>query len=1083
MDSSTPNRMTTRGIVRNYAELGGESSRNNSTEVDNNDGVFRVPTTPFRGRKRKVPLDGLGEGGEIPKRGRPRGGISTRGGRGGARRSGGKLTEDGGLLGAVKHGGDFKKVVEEWINNYEANPDDALTELLQFFLSSSGCRGKLTGDMLLKLEYSEIVRHMTEEFDEESGDYPMVMTGAQWKRFRGNFSQMIMTLVAECKHSIIFNNQMMDSVIQLLTTLADSQVRAFRHTATFAAMTLSSALVDVTLELVENKAKNERQIEAEQAKLKAMGGSGNNDKLDVLIARKTELKEHAQDVSDMLQYIFKSVFVHRYRDCLPDIRSICINELGKWMIVYPEHFLDDSYLKYIGWSLHDKMPEVRFKCLEALLPLYNRQEIVGKLELFSNKFKERLVSMVMDKHLDTAVKACELMSAIYRAFPTLLTKDDCVPIYELVYTNYRPLAVAAGEFLNVKVFPNAAPAGSDPKTSQNKELLLDLIRFFIEGECHEHGAYLVDALIDSNEIVKDWGSYIELLKNDEAAQCDAQIIEIMCCSIKQAATGDHPVGRAMAKRGPQAANSREARQLADERTKISEVFIPQLPLLLQTYIADREKVCNLVVLPLYFQLEMYVAGQLTQHAAELMKALENVVERHPDRDVLAQVAEVINHLSSYSGTAQVTETARIKLVDGVALQVGLQVDRLEKDEVIDEDDEAAMKSAFRKLVGFASHIDTGKKDVFDRCIQVTTWEEGRAPSEVVQLCVQYMCLVLNWDLQRIIHDIEPNRNDALKKLSKRVANFFTCCEQIMMEHVSGLETTYLAMCDALLIFNEHLAERNDNWKGLVFKMDQKLLRRLKTYVVDNVFSQASTQFDQQEQLEMMMKRRRLLANYGKLVIYGVLPIGEAAEIFEQYVKYYQDFGDIMKMIISKCRDAEMLSTASAVGKALQMAYERLRSTSKTPHVDPLSEDFAQLHELARRLSSIFGNDHLRNRESIAKIHRDGIIFALEISGGRASKNPTNVSFLEVIQEFSQKLLRQDKECIRRYLEKHALAMGRIPTESPLWSSYALYKDSLKERNPDDVSSVRSFSTSIASSKAPSVTPTKRGRSSRNRMEE
>lgn len=32
----------------------------------------------------------------------------------------------------------------------------------------------------------------------------------------------------------------------------------------------------------------------------------------------------------------------------------------------------------------------------------------------------------------------------------------------------------------------------------------------------------------------------------------------------------------------------------------------------------------------------------------------------------------------------------------------------------------------------------------------------------------------------------------------------------------------------------------------------------------------------------------------------------------------------MKMIISKCRDAEMLSTASAVGKALQLAYERLR---------------------------------------------------------------------------------------------------------------------------------------------------------------
>lgn len=32
---------------------------------------------------------------------------------------------------------------------------------------------------------------MTEEFDEDSSDYPMVMSGAIWKRFRGNFAKLI----------------------------------------------------------------------------------------------------------------------------------------------------------------------------------------------------------------------------------------------------------------------------------------------------------------------------------------------------------------------------------------------------------------------------------------------------------------------------------------------------------------------------------------------------------------------------------------------------------------------------------------------------------------------------------------------------------------------------------------------------------------------------------------------------------------------------------------------------------------------------------------------------------------------------
>lgn len=62
-----------------------------------------------------------------------------------------------------------------------------------------------------------------------------------------------------------------------------------------------------------------------------------------------------EDVRHMLTYLFKSVFVHRYRDILADARSICIAELGYWIEIYPEHFLEDSYLKYIGWTLYDKV--------------------------------------------------------------------------------------------------------------------------------------------------------------------------------------------------------------------------------------------------------------------------------------------------------------------------------------------------------------------------------------------------------------------------------------------------------------------------------------------------------------------------------------------------------------------------------------------------------------------------------------------------------------------------------------------------------------------------------------------------------
>lgn len=62
----------------------------------------------------------------------------------------------------------------------------------------------------------------------------MIMSGPQWKKFRGNFCDFVQALVKQCQYSIIYDQYLMDNVISLLTGLSDSQVRAFRHTATLA---------------------------------------------------------------------------------------------------------------------------------------------------------------------------------------------------------------------------------------------------------------------------------------------------------------------------------------------------------------------------------------------------------------------------------------------------------------------------------------------------------------------------------------------------------------------------------------------------------------------------------------------------------------------------------------------------------------------------------------------------------------------------------------------------------------------------------------------------------------------------------
>jgi cohesin complex subunit SA-1/2 len=76
------------------------------------------------------------------------------------------------------------------------------------------------------------------------------------------------------------------------------------------------------------------------------------------------------------------------------------------------------------------------------------------------------------------------------------------------------------------------------------------LKLILALQLHEHGAYLVDSLIDSNEMMKDWECMTDLLLEDPGPgeeplddRQETSLIELMTCCIKQAATGEPPVGR------------------------------------------------------------------------------------------------------------------------------------------------------------------------------------------------------------------------------------------------------------------------------------------------------------------------------------------------------------------------------------------------------------------------------------------------------------------------------------------------------------------------------------------------------------
>uniref|UniRef100_A0A671KAD0 Cohesin subunit SA n=1 Tax=Sinocyclocheilus anshuiensis TaxID=1608454 RepID=A0A671KAD0_9TELE len=965
-------------------------------------------------------------------------------------------------------------VVDDWIESYKTNRDSALLELINFFIHCSGCKGVCVSEMFRHMQNSEIIRKMTEEFDEDSGDYPLAMAGPVWKKFKLSLCEFIAVLVRQCQYSIIYDEYMMDMVISLLTGLSDSQVRAFRHTSTLAAMKLMTALVNVALNLSINLDNTQRQYETERNK---SIGKRANERLELLLQKRKELQENQDEIENMMNAIFKGVFIHRYRDVIAEIRVVCIEEIGMWMKMYSEAFLNDSYLKYVGWTMYDKQGEVRLKCLTAVQGLYYSRELNARLELFTSRFKDRIVSMTLDKEYDVAVQAIKLLTLVLQSNDEVLTAEDCESVYHLVYSAHRPVAVAAGEFLYKKLFSHHGPEDEGrPRRGRhclNANLIRTTVLFFLESELHEHGAYLVDSLWDcASELLKDWESMISLLLDEpypgEEALTDAQeaaLIEIMLCAVRQTCECHPPIGRGPGKR---VLTAKEKKTQLDDRTKITEIFAVALPLLLAKYSVDPDKVTNLLQFPQYFDLEIYTTGRLEKHLDALLRQVRDVVEKHTDTDVLEACSMTFHALCNEEFTIyNRVDIVRSQMIDE-------QIDKFHRllEDVLQEGEEPDEDDAYQVL-STLKRITLNKYWTFFIVTRVnykllnSGLQNGDMSEQIVAHALQCTHYVILWHLARVSEGSASK--DDMVLLRRQVRAFCMMCQRYLNSISTVVkEQAFTILCDALLIFSYQIvASGREALEPLVFSPDASLQSELLNFIHDHVFvdqDEDSSTDDEAGKIEALHRRRNLLAAFCKLIIYNVVEMKTGADIFKQYMRYYNDYGDIIKETMSKARQIDQIQCAKTLILSLQQLFNEMLNDLGC-NFDRSASAFFGIKELARRFSLTFGLDQIKTREAIAMLHKDGIEFAFkEPSPQGEGGPPLNLAFLDILSEFSSKLLRQDKKTVHLYLERFMTFQMALQRDD-CWLPLISYRNSLQTGADDDTLSVISGMSSRSSARS------------------
>ncbi|CAJ0899220.1 10640_t:CDS:10 [Entrophospora sp. SA101] len=351
----------------------------------------------------------------------------------------------------------FQTIVSEWVEDYRNDNVGALLVLINFIIRSCGCNNVVHKDAFKdeedkdRIDDEDIIVDVLEELKnslkkELLSDYPLVSKSKDYKKFRKNFLDFFHKLIKQVKHSELYQGVFCENIQAWISIMSNSGYRPFRHTATAVSLNIVTGLCEVAFDVKQEYNIAERQLTLEQSNNKSSRNTKNKDRISSLVTKTDELKGKERIINSYIQGFFDSVFMHRYRDVEPVIRSECIKELGVWVIKHPDYFLNDTYIRYLGWQLSDKSPLTRQESVKALSRLYNHETFANDLRNFTERFKPRLLEMAL-RESDIIVRAATINLVTLINEIDLLDRDYRNKFSVLIYSDITKVRKSIAPFI------------------------------------------------------------------------------------------------------------------------------------------------------------------------------------------------------------------------------------------------------------------------------------------------------------------------------------------------------------------------------------------------------------------------------------------------------------------------------------------------------------------------------------------------------------------------------------------------------------------------------------------------------------
>ncbi|KAG2563875.1 hypothetical protein PVAP13_8KG371000 [Panicum virgatum] len=925
--------------------------------------------------------------------------------------------EDQPLIDIIKHNGRLiSHAVKKLVEDYESNKNSVIFQILAMLFEACGAKHEIYPDYLHESDVDDIVLSLVDLARKGLVEDNYSTKQKDLKHFKENLVIFWDSLVLECQNGPLFDDTLFQKIKDYVIALSCGQ----RETT-------------------------QRQLNAEKKK------QSDGPLVESLNNRLALTHENITYLEDLMRKIFSGLFMHRYRDVDPEIRMSCIKSLGIWVVSYPSLFLQDIYLKYLGWTLNDKNAGVRRTSILALQSLYEVDDNIPSLGLFTERFYSRMIQLADDIDVSVAVSAIGLIKQLLRH--QLLSDDDLGPLYDLLIDEPPMIRRAIGELVydhliaqNIKTSQPGARDGENEPSEVHIGRMLQILREFSEDPVLS--SYVIDDIWDDMKAMRDWRCMISVLLDEnpgiELTDMDGTNLVRMLHASAKKAVGERIIP-AMDNRKLYY-NKGQKETLENSKREITSAFLTRYPHLLRKYMSDKAKISPLVDMMVLLKLEMYSFKRQETHFKAAIDLITDAFFKHGEKDALRSCIKAITFCCTecQADLKDYAENKLKNLEDELVLKVKTAIKEVEAG-----DDEYSLLVNLKRLYELQLSKPVKNDSLFEDMYRILSHLRDM-DNEVKSFLLLNMYLQVAWCLH-VIDGENPSETSIDELLSKQSSLFDQLYYYLVVlptYQKEGRSTTVLSCRVCIITVEMWCLFKKSKYSstrleslGYLPQVDmvQKFWKLCEQQL--NISDETEDEDANEEYIEDTNRDAVMIAA-AKLVLADTIPKDYLGpEIVSHYASHGASTTEIIKHLITSLKKNADFDMGALFYEALRRLYERyMTQVNDGENQTLISKSYSECQDLAIRLArSYVGAARTKNKSEILKIIQDGVSFAF-------ADLPNQLSFLEAaLLPFVSKLASADIPDILADVEKRTRDANMNEDQS-VWRPYFTFVEHLREKH-------------------------------------